>query len=322
MTKSTAKILSIVVPLYNESAAVTPFHDSLSAVMESLKGYDYEIIYCNDGSIDDSATRLKVIASKDHHVRVIALSRNFGKEIATTAGIHIARGDAILTIDGDGQHPVQMIPDFVARWEQGHRVVVGFRQGVKQDSFFKRLASRGFYGVFNRMTGTKLVAGATDFRLIDRVVQQEFARMTEHSRITRGLIDWLGYDRAYVKYTENPREVGDASYSFKKLFGLAIDSMVSLSVSPLYITAYIGAIVLPIAALLGVVMVGNAAIGDPLGLHATGGAYLMVLVLFLIGILLMSQGIIGLYLSHIHTETQDRPLFIVDEAASIGLHED
>ncbi len=142
--------------------------------------------------------------------------------------------------------------------------------------------------------------------------------MTERNRITRGLIDWIGYQREYVSYTENPRFAGAATYSFRKLFRLAVDSAVSLSISPLYLTAYIGAIVLPLATLLGLGMSVNFLLGDPLRLHATGGAYIMVLVLFLIGILLVSQGIIGLYLSHIHTETQNRPLYIVDQSRTKG----
>ena len=142
--------------------------------------------------------------------------------------------------------------------------------------------------------------------------------MSERKRMTKALIDWLGYDRQYVPYQENDRLAGAATYSMRKLFKLAIDSAISLSTSPLYLVAYIGAIVLPVSTLLGLGMGINYAFGDPLHLHATGGAYLMVLILFLIGILLVSQGIIGLYLSHIHTETQNRPLYVVDEANSKG----
>ena len=145
--------------------------------------------------------------------------------------------------------------------------------------------------------------------------------MTERNRITRGLIDWLGYDREYIKFSANPRIAGEAGYSFKKLLKLAIDSTISLSISPLYLSAYIGAFVLPVSTLLGVGMVINALVGDPLNLHATGGAYVLVLVLFLVGILLVSQGIIGLYLSHIHAETQNRPLYIIDKQRSVGFND-
>ncbi len=162
------------------------------------------------------------------------------------------------------------------------------------------------------MAGVTLEPDTSDFRLIDKAVQAEFNRISEHNRITRGLIDWLGYERHYVAYDEKARADGNAGYSTRKLFKLAIDSMVSLSISPLYITAYIGAIVLPLATALGLAMVVNFLLRDPLHIHATGGAYLVVLLLFLIGVLLVSQGIIGLYLSHIHTETQNRPLYVID----------
>ena len=162
---------------------------------------------------------------------------------------------------------------------------------------------------------------ATDFRLIDKAIQREFKLMTERNRITRGLIDWLGYERDYIEFKASPRLSGEAGYSFKKLFKLAIDSAISLSISPLYITAYIGVVILPLSTLLGLFMLINLALGDPTNLHATGSAYLMVLVLFLVGILLVSQAIICLYLSHIHTETQNRPLYIIDKEGSANLNE-
>jgi dolichol-phosphate mannosyltransferase len=279
----------------------------------------YEIIYCNDGSSDDTIEKLMTAAHGHNNIRIISLSRNFGKELATTAGIHKARGDAILTLDADGQHPVELIPEFVSRWKAGSKVVIGIRTANQKEGIIKRYGSKLFYGLFNRMTGMKLIAGLSDFRIIDHSVQQEFIRMTERNRITRGLIEWLGYSREYIKFKANPRLAGDANYSFRKLSKLAIDSAVSLSISPLYITAYIGAIVLPTSVLLGLGMVLEMVIGDPLHLQITGSAFVVVLLLFLIGILLISQGIIGLYLSHIHTETQNRPLYIIDKDTSVDV---
>ncbi len=314
---SSEPVLSVVVPLYNEAASLPRFYQDLSTELKALQ-LTYEIILVNDGSRDKSLSLLTDLSEKDPTIRVLSLARNFGKEIATTAGIHAARGHAVLMLDADGQHPVKRIPVFVKAWEDGAQVVIGRRSG-RQASFTKRLTSKMFYALFRRFTGVKLDADTSDFRLIDRSVQQQFNLMTERQRITRGLIDWLGYERTYVSYDEKPRLAGVAPYSFAKLFKLAVDSAISLSVSPLYITAYIGAFVLPIATLLGFSMGINYVLGDPLNLHATGGAYLMVLILFLVGILLVSQGIIGLYLSHIHTETQNRPLYIIDEVHSKGV---
>lgn len=313
-----APFLSIVVPLFNESTVLLRFHESLRAVLDQL-GKPYEIIYCDDGSTDDTAQLVTTLYAEDANVHLLALTRNFGKEIATSAGIARARGGAVVTIDADGQHPVELVSEFVEQWQKGSKVVIGVRTANQAEGLVKRLGSKLFYGLYSRFTGIKLLAGATDFRLIDASVQQEFMRMTERNRITRGLIDWLGYDQTYIYFRANPRLAGEAGYSFKKLLKLAIDSAISLSLSPLYITAYIGAVVLPVSAVLGALMLINALLSDPLHLHATGSAYVMVLVLFLVGVLLVSQGIIGLYLSHIHTETQNRPLYIVDKEKSVGV---
>jgi polyisoprenyl-phosphate glycosyltransferase len=317
MSKKTNPVLSVVIPVYNEAAGIAQFHAQLSAVLESAP-ISYEILYVDDGSLDASAQVLAGFHTKDPRMQVLRLTRNFGKEIATTAGIHAARGDAILMMDADGQHPVTAIPRFVAKWQSGAKVVVG-KRAERKASLLKRFGSRLFYGLFRRVTGMTIDPAASDFRLIDKSVQVEFNRMSERNRITRGLLDWLGYQREYVEYDENERLAGISPYSLRKLIKLAVDSAVSLSSSPLYLVAYIGAFVLPVATLLGLGMIGNFLLHDPLHLHATGGAYVMVLLLWLIGVLLISQGIIGLYLSHIHTEAQNRPLYVVDKAGSQGV---
>jgi glycosyltransferase involved in cell wall biosynthesis len=321
MSKLADLRLSVVVPVYNEGIGLPAFHKALLAVLDTVAPHAYEVIYCDDGSTDSSTELLTEWSTTDKHIRLVRLPRNFGKELAITAGLHQATGQAVITIDADGQHPVELIPEFIERWQAGSKVVIGLRTANQHEGIVKHLGSKLFYGPFNRFTGIKLLPGATDFRLIDRVVQADFCRMTERNRITRGLIDWLGYGRSYIEFKANPRGNGPAGYSFKKLFKLAIDSAISLSISPLYITAYIGAVVLPLSILLGLGMLLNVIFGDPLSLHATGSAYVMVLLLFLVGVLLVSQGIIGLYLSHIHTETQNRPLYIVDREKSVGLLE-
>lgn len=321
MPKQSDILLSVVVPIYNESGGLTQFNKSLIAELDKNVPAAYEVIYCDDGSSDDSTKIIQGFRQRNSEVKLLKLSRNFGKELATTAGLHAARGQAIITIDGDGQHPPELIGQFISKWRGGAKVVVGMRTSNQKEGWVKRYGSRLFYKFFNRFMGIKIVPGSTDYRLIDRVVQQEFVRMTERNRITRGLIDWLGYQRDYIKFDANPRLHGQAGYSFKKLFKLAIDSIVSLSISPLYISAYIGAVVLPLSVLIGLFMVIDSLVGDPLNLNLTGSAYIVVLLLFLVGILLVSQGIIGLYLSHIHTETQNRPLYVINQDESEGLNE-
>ncbi len=309
-------LLSVVVPLFNESGNLAELQAGLQAIYTSLPDYRFETVYVNDGSRDDSLEQLHQLAKADDSVRIVSLTRNFGKEVATTAGIHEAQGEAIITIDADGQHPVELIPEFIARWQQGAKVVIGVRTDNQREGLTKRYGSKLFYALFNRLTGSHLIPGSTDFRLIDKVVQQSFIRMTERNRITRGLIDWLGYDRDYIGFVANPRLNGESGYSFRRLVKLAVDSVISLSISPLYIAAYLGVFVLPISVILGLVMIVDKLFRDPLNLNLTGGAFVMILMLFLIGVLLLSQGIIGLYLSHIHSETQNRPLYLVDEQRS------
>jgi dolichol-phosphate mannosyltransferase len=318
--KAGQKKLSVVVPCYNEGENVKPFYKVLSGVLGSIEDISYEILYVNDGSRDNTLTELHEVARNKQNVKVINLSRNFGKEIATTTGIHYAGGNAILMIDGDGQHPAELIPKFVEKWLAGAQVVIGVRQTNQKEGFIKRFGSKIFYKLFNSFTGTKLVPGSTDFRLIDQIVQTEFMKMTERNRITRGLIDWLGFQHEYVEFHANARMAGEASYNISKLINLALNSFISLSLKPLYLSIYAGIVILPLASVIGLFSAVEMLIGDPMNLHITGTAFLVTLILFLVGILLISQGIIALYLSHIHTETQNRPLFVVDRSSSHGIN--
>jgi len=320
MERAINPLISVIVPVYNERAGLQHMHTALVAVLDTISDITYEIIYCDDGSVDTTGVVLNDIANAAKgHVKVVSLSRNFGKEIAVTAGMHAATGQAIITLDGDGQHPVELIPQFIDKWRAGAKVVIGKCILNPHTSRIKRFNSRMFYKVFNRITGAKIVLDATDFRLIDQTVQRDFNRMTERNRITRGMVDWLGYKPAYIEFKASPRMAGEATYSTAKLIKLGIDGVVSLSTAPLQATIYIGLIILPLSLLLGLLMVANALVGDPLGWETTGSAYVVVLLLFLVGLLTVSQGIMGLYLSHIHSETQNRPLYVIDHDKSKGL---
>ena len=314
--KQKRKLVSLVIPAFREAEVIEDFYKSLKPILSGLT-YDYEIIFVDDGSPDDTGDIIRKLATKDSKIRLLSLSRNFGKEIATTAGINNASGAAIITLDADGQHPAELIPEFISHWEAGYSVVVGVRSANQKEGLIKKYGSLLFYRIFNKTTKLQLVPGSTDFRLIDRSVQQEFAKMTERNRITRGLIDWLGYERKLIYFTANPRMAGKPSYSVTSLIGLAVNSVISLSSSPLYIATYIGLIITPISLLLGLFMLIETIIGDPLGLDISGSAYVVVLMLTLVGLLLVSQGVLGLYLSHIHSETQNRPLYVVNHRKSV-----
>ncbi len=320
MTNPQPFTLSIIVPVFNEAAGVEAFHLSLTNVLETLDMASYEIIYCDDGSTDGTAGVVRTIHATNPQVRLVSLSRNFGKEYALTAGIHQAKGDAIITIDGDGQHPVDRIPAFIEAWQDGAQVVVGLRKRASSSSNLKGLRSKLFYSLFNKITGVKLVPGASDFRLIDAEVQQVFNTLPETDRITRGLIDWLGFKQATVQFTVRSRDFGTATYSSRQLIRLAVNSFVSLSPAPLYIFGYIGVVITFLSALLGVtVSIEQLLLRDPMGWKFSGTAFLAIGLLFLVGIILISQGILSLYVSRIHNQTKQRPLYIINKAHSIGV---
>jgi polyisoprenyl-phosphate glycosyltransferase len=310
------KLISIVVPCYNEEPNVSPFFEKLKNIITKDKSHTYEIIYVDDGSKDNTLREIEKIYKVNPNVKVIALSRNFGKEIATSAGIQYSSGSAIILIDGDGQHPAELLPTFIKKWEDGANVVTGVRESNSKEGFIKKYGSKIFYKLLDKYAGARLVPGSTDYRLIDETVRDEFLKLTERNRITRGLIDWLGFRQDFVHFHANKRTAGKAGYSLNKLVTLALNSFVSLSLKPLYFSVYTGISVLFLSLLLIVFSAGEMIIGDPLNLRITGSAYLVMLVLFLIGIILISLGIIALYLSHIHTETQNRPLFVVDKKSS------
>lgn len=309
--------LSVVIPLYNEAAALPTFHAALIEVLKT-HSYTYEIMYVNDGSQDSTSRTVHDLARKDDHIRLISFTRNFGKENALSAGILQATGDAIVMLDGDGQHPPELIPIFVKAWQEGAKVVVGLRANHNGEGWLRRAGSWGFYKIFSRMSGQKLVRGTTDFRLIDKTVRAEFVKLQETNRITRGLIDWIGYPQTYIPFQARERQDGKPAYTHKSLVQLALNGFVSLSPTPLYIFGYIGMAITAASGLLGFcVIVEQILLRDPLGWKFTGTAMLSILILFLVGIVLLSQGMTALYVAHIHNQSKRRPLYVIDPDASI-----
>ena len=314
------KKISIVVPIYNEEEGVKAFiNDSLLLVCQNLN-YDYEILLVNDGSTDNSLKILQELSTQHKSIRVISLSRNFGKEPALSAGLQYTKGDAAITIDADGQQPPKLIPDFINKWENGAEIITGVRSRYTKHGLIQRIGSKLFYRLLHLMGNKTTVPGSTDFRLIDRTVIDEFNQLSEHNRITRGLIDWLGFKQEYIEYVYGARTTGKPSYSLKKLFHLAVDSFISMSTTPLVIFGYLGIFIVIGSFLLGIFCIVNQYIlGDPLQLYWNGSVQLAIFITFLVGLLMISQAITALYISHIHAETQDRPLYIVDKKESRNL---
>ena len=312
MAELTNKKISVVVPLFNEAAGLEHFNQSLKQVLGSNLA-NYEIVYCNDGSTDKTDEILRQLASTNPHIRYINLTRNFGKENALSAGIYYASGQAIMMLDGDGQHPVELIPEFIKSWQDGNPVVVGIRQSNSNEGITKKWGSYVFYKTFNKITGQKIPPGSTDFRLIDRSVQQNFIKLKDSDRITRGLIDWLGFKTSYIEFKAKPRQQGKSTYSFHKLVKLALDSYVGFSNTPLYFFGYLGAAISTLSFIFGlVIFIEQPILGDPLSWKFTGTAMLAILIIFLVGIVLTAQGILAVYVSLMHNQTKQRPLYVVD----------
>lgn len=315
------KLISIIVPVHNEVAGLSSFlEDQLLSALEKIENYDFEIIFVDDGSTDGTLDLLYEYASRSKKFRVISFSRNFGKEMALSAGLRYAKGDAAITVDADGQQPPKLIPTFIKEWEAGADIVTGVRDHYTKHGFVAKTGSRLFYWLLRRMGNHYTVAGSTDFRLISRPVIDEFNKLPEHNRITRGLIDWLGFDQKYVKYTYGARLAGKPSYNLKKLFRLAIDSFVSMSTTPLVIFGYIGIIITLLSGALGLFcLINQYVLGDPLHFYWPGTLQMAILITFLVGLVLISQAVTALYISSIHAESLNRPLYIVDQKKSRNL---
>lgn len=304
-------LISLIVPCHNEAQNIKPLFDALAAVCTPQVG-QFEVIIVDDGSTDHTVAQIRQQAGQFKHLRIIELVRNFGKEAAITAGLRASRGQAAICLDADLQHPPALIPKLIRQWQAGAEVVVGVRRsGHRHAPLVKRLGSGLFYRIINAITDVKIVAHATDYRLLDRVVIDEFNRFTERNRLTRGLIDWLGFRRAYVEFIPDHRHAGEAAYGFFKLFNLAIHSFVSMSLLPLKLAGYLGLLIMLFSGPLGLfIFIEKYLLHDPWGLNFTGPAILAVILVFLVGIILISLGLIALYIATIHAEVMNRPLYV------------
>lgn len=307
------KLISVIIPSYNEEKNIIPVSDKIREVFSSLAGkYSYEIIFINDGSRDDTQKEIEELAVDDDKIKYITFSRNFGKEIATTAGINNCRGNACVMIDADLQHPAELIPAFLEKWEDGSDVVVGVRKKNKSDSAIKTACSKIFYKILNRIAEVEVTPNATDFRLIDRMVIDEFNRFTETGRMTRALIDWLGFKRSYIYFDANDRLHGTATYSFWMLVKLALNSFVSLSLLPLRLAGYFGMFITLVSGILGFyILLGKYFFGFRFASTFSDAENLAIFIVFLVGIILISIGLLALYVANIHREVIRRPMYVV-----------
>ena len=307
------KLISIIIPSYNEEKNIPLIYQAICDEWEKnlANKYEFELIFVDDGSADSSVREIKKLVKKDERVRLLEFSRNFGKELATTAGIHKCTGDACIMMDADLQHPVRILPEFIRRWEEENvEVLIGVRKGSKSDSFIKRWGGKIFYKIMKVISDVPIVPQATDYRLLDREVIDVFNKLPERNRITRGLIDWLGFKRRLLYFEANERQEGTASYSTFNLIKLAVTSVISLSLFPLRFAGYLGGTIVIFSSLLGFVMILDRYFVD-WEFNFSGTAILADIILFLIGVVLVSLGLLAFYIGHIYHESQGRPLYII-----------
>jgi len=290
-------LISVIVPCYNEELVLEATYQRLSTVLAAVPEIRYELIFVNDGSRDATHEILAQLQQQDSHVRILRLSRNFGHQVAVTAGLEQSTGDAVVIIDADLQDPPELIPELVARWQEGNHVVYGIRTDRDGESKFKLWTAKVFYRLINRLSETKMPLDAGDFRLLDRKVVDVLNAMPERARYLRGMVSWAGYRQVSVPYERAARHAGETKYPLRKMIRFAMDGITSFSLVPLKVAIWTGFIAIWIA-VLGIVV----AFLDPLfekGL-TRGWASLFVAILFMGGIQLVSLGIIGEYLGRIY----------------------
>ena len=307
------KSISLVMPLHNEEENVPLVYKAVCGVFHArLPEYGLEIILINDGSDDSTDIEARRLVQRDDRVQYLEFTRNFGKEAATSAGIRAATGDAIIMLDADLQHPPQLIPAFVKKWERGAEVVVGVRASNRGEGFIKKYGSHAFYALMRAVSETRMESGETDFRLIDRAVADEFNKLTEHGRMTRSLINWFGFRTETIAFDAPARIHGVAAYSTVKLVRLAFNAIVADSLLPLRLAGYLGLFISMSSFSLGtIVFVNRYLLADPLNWYVSGPAQLAIITVFLIGVVLMALGVIALYIGKIDAEVTGRPLYVV-----------
>ena len=302
--------LSIIVPLYNEELGVEEMCNRLTRVLDSAS-FDYEIVMVNDGSTDNTLALAESICNSDNRIKLISFSRNFGHQVAISAGMDKSEGNAVVVIDADLQDPPEVILEMIDKWREGYEVVYGVRKKRNGESFFKLLTAAVFYRLLKRMTSINIPVDTGDFRLIDRRALDQFNKMHERDRFVRGMISWIGFRQTEVKYVRHERYAGETKYPFKKMLKFAIDGMLSFSQIPLRLSSLFGFLS---ASVSFIFMLYGLTVKYYSPENAVPGwASLFSAVLFIGGVQLICIGVLGEYIGRIYEEIKKRPLYIIEK---------
>lgn len=304
------KKISIIIPAYNEEESLPLLYDRLNKVISNLENYEFEMLFINDGSKDNTLKIIKELREKDARVSYVDFSRNFGKEVAMIAGLDYAKGDCVIFIDADLQDPPELIPELIKYWEEGYDDVYARRKSRKGETFLKKFTSKMYYKVLQSLTKVEIQKDTGDFRLLDRRCVNALKQLRETQRCSKSMFSWIGYNKKEVLFDRDPRIAGTTKWNYKKLMDLAIDGITSFTTSPLRISTYLS-IPTFLALIVYFIYVIIKCITQSVAIQAFQA--IILLVLFFAGIQIMLFGIMGEYLGRIFNETKNRPLYFIKE---------
>ena len=310
--------LTVVIPIYNESENILPLYDRLSKVLDEIFRkfqIESEILFVNDGSTDNSIDNIRSLHERDRRVKLLSFSRNFGHQIAVTAGLDYSAGALVVVMDGDLQHPPELIPQLIEQWQAGYDIVYTIRQDTAKASVAKRLTSHLFYRLLQFMSPVTIPEGSADFRLMDRKTVDALNRLREKDRFLRGLIPWIGFRQIGIPYSADKRHAGRSKYSTGKMMRLAIDGILSFSIIPLRLSFFLGLVVSLFAFLYALYVLVVFALGRAI----PGWTSILIAVLVLGGIQMIVLGVVGEYIGRIYQEVKNRPIYIIRE--TLGLED-
>lgn len=304
------KKVSLLIPAYNEEETLALLYNELNKVLDDIYNYEFEILFVNDGSSDNTLNILRNLQQRDNRVNYISFSRNFGKETAMAAGLDYVTGDAVVILDADLQDPPELIKDMIVYWEEGYDDVYAKRRSREGETWLKKFTSRTFYRLLQKMTKIPIQEDTGDFRLLDRRAIESLKKIREKQRYTKGMFSWIGFNKKEILFDRKPRAAGETKWNYLKLFNLALEGVTSFTTFPLRISTILGILVSIFSMVyMFVILIKSIIWKDPV----QGYPSMMVTILFLGGVQLISLGIIGEYIGRIFNETKYRPLYIIDE---------